>query len=175
VQRGGPWTASPAPSPPSPTKPRTNPPPPPAPADTRSVDQFVVAKKLGGGYASTVHLALDKATGIQVALKVYHRVKLSQLNQYQVKREIRIHSCLDHPNVLRLVRPRGRASEGMAGVGVQVLGVRGQGACEVPLAGKLPCLRCAPPSRRVRPHSPPPPAPRHPSTPRLRTRRACTW
>ncbi|GBF96529.1 aurora protein [Raphidocelis subcapitata] len=67
-----------------------------------SVDQFVVAKKLGGGYASTVHLALDKASGIQVALKVYHRVKLSQLNQYQVKREVRIHACLDHPNVLKL-------------------------------------------------------------------------
>jgi len=73
------------------------------------VDQFTIAKKLGGGYASTVHLAVDKATGIQVALKVYHRVKLSQLNQYQVKREIRIHSCLDHPNVLKLVSCLGRA------------------------------------------------------------------
>ncbi|KAI8468632.1 MAG: kinase-like domain-containing protein [Monoraphidium minutum] len=75
-----------------------------------SIDQFVVAKKLGGGYASTVHLAVCKATGIQVAVKVYHRCKLSQLNHYQlsqlnpyqVKREIRIHSELDHPNVLRL-------------------------------------------------------------------------
>lgn len=32
----------------------------------RAADQFAVAKKLGGGYASTVHLAIDKATGIQV-------------------------------------------------------------------------------------------------------------
>jgi serine/threonine protein kinase len=63
----------------------------------------VVAKKLGGGYASTVHLAIDKATGTQVAIKVYHRCKLSQLNNYQVQREIRIHSCLDHKNVLQLV------------------------------------------------------------------------
>lgn len=69
----------------------------------RSIDQFVVAKKLGGGYASTVHLAIDKATGTQVAIKVYHRCKLSQLNNYQVQREIRIHSCLDHKNVLQLV------------------------------------------------------------------------
>ncbi|WIA36653.1 hypothetical protein OEZ86_007937 [Tetradesmus obliquus] len=67
-----------------------------------SIDQFVVAKKLGGGYASTVHLAIDKATGTQVAIKVYHRCKLSQLNNYQVQREIRIHSCLDHKNVLQL-------------------------------------------------------------------------
>jgi serine/threonine protein kinase len=63
----------------------------------------VVAKKLGGGYASTVHLAIDKATGTQLAIKVYHRCKLSQLNNYQVQREIRIHSCLDHKNVLQLV------------------------------------------------------------------------
>lgn len=71
--------------------------------DCRSIDQFVVAKKLGGGYASTVHLAICKATGTQVAIKVYHRCKLSQLNNYQVHREIRIHSCLDHTNVLQLV------------------------------------------------------------------------
>jgi serine/threonine protein kinase len=62
-----------------------------------------VAKKLGGGYASTVHLAVCKASGVQVAIKVYHRCKLSQLNNYQVHREIRIHSCLDHKNVLQLV------------------------------------------------------------------------
>ncbi|KAF6254672.1 hypothetical protein COO60DRAFT_297186 [Scenedesmus sp. NREL 46B-D3] len=67
------------------------------------IDQFVVAKKLGGGYASTVHLAIDKATGTQVAIKVYHRCKLSQLNNYQVQREIRIHSCVDHKNVLQLL------------------------------------------------------------------------
>jgi hypothetical protein len=51
-----------------------------------------------------VHLAICKATGTQVAIKVYHRCKLSQLNNYQVHREIRIHSCLDHKNVLQLVR-----------------------------------------------------------------------
>jgi serine/threonine protein kinase len=76
----------------------------------RSIDQFVVAKKLGGGYASTVHLAICKATGAQVAIKVYHRCKLSQLNNYQVHREIRIHSCLDHKNVLQLVRWNGAHS-----------------------------------------------------------------
>ncbi len=51
-----------------------------------------------------MHLAVCKLTGIQVAIKMYHRCKLSQLNNYQVKREIRIHSCLDHPNILQLVR-----------------------------------------------------------------------
>jgi hypothetical protein len=46
---------------------------------------------------------------VQVALKAYHRVKLSQLNHYQVRREIRIHGGLDHPNVLRLVSGAPRA------------------------------------------------------------------
>lgn len=50
-----------------------------------------------------MHLAICKRTGMQVAMKMYHRCKLSHLNHYQVKREIRIHSCLDHPNVLPLV------------------------------------------------------------------------
>jgi hypothetical protein len=72
-------------------------------------------RKLGGGYASTVHLAIDKATGIQVAVKVYHRVKLSQLNHYQVQREIKIHAGLDHPNILRLVRGRGGGRGGTNG------------------------------------------------------------
>ncbi len=80
-----------------------------------SIDQFVLAKQLGGGYASTVHLAICKATDIQVAIKVYHRCKLSQLNNYQVQREIRIHSCLDHRNVLQLVSKGGnRAAQGPA-------------------------------------------------------------
>ncbi len=69
----------------------------------RGLHQFILAKELGGGYASTVHLAICRATGLQVAIKMYHRCKLSQLNNYQVKREIRIHSCLDHRHVLRLV------------------------------------------------------------------------
>jgi serine/threonine protein kinase len=76
----------------------------------------VVAKKLGGGYASTVHLAIDKATGTQVAIKVYHRCKLSQLNNYQVQREIRIHSCLDHKNVLQLVSLLGLRTLTVAGL-----------------------------------------------------------
>lgn len=48
----------------------------------------MLAKKLGGGYASTVYLAIDRATGLQVAVKSYHRHKLSALNHYQVRRGI---------------------------------------------------------------------------------------
>lgn len=89
----------------------------------------MVAKKLGGGYASTVHLAICKATGTQVAIKVYHRCKLSQLNNYQVHREIRIHSCLDHKNVLQLVSAGTQAGQRSRGCQQQARHAQPRGAC----------------------------------------------
>jgi hypothetical protein len=47
-----------------------------------------------------------------VALKMYHRVKLSALNHYQVQREIRIHAALSHTAILELVRGWGRGCWG---------------------------------------------------------------
>jgi serine/threonine protein kinase len=78
-----------------------------------------------------VHLAIDRATGIQVAVKVYHRVKLSQLNHYQVQREIRIHAGLDHPNILRLVSPRAAGLRGRGATGVRVQARRRRGPRQV--------------------------------------------
>ncbi len=34
---------------------------------------------------------------------MYHKAKLSELNYFQISREIRIHSQLDHQNILQLV------------------------------------------------------------------------
>ena len=45
-----------------------------------------------------------RTTGNQVAVKLYHKNKLSELNFFQVSREIRIHSSLDHKNIIQLVR-----------------------------------------------------------------------
>jgi Protein kinase domain len=117
-----------------------------------SVDQFVMARKLGGGYASTVHLAVCKATGTQVAIKVYHRCKLSLLNNYQVQREIRIHSCLDHKNVLQLVRARRipwgcgvslSPSSSCEGAGPQHACLPSMNAC-MPLSCCCCCCCCCP-------------------------------
>lgn len=75
----------------------------PPPCNCRRVDQFHLVKNIGSGYASSVYLASDKTTGNQVALKQYHKNKLSELNMFQVAREIKIHSILNHENILQLV------------------------------------------------------------------------
>ncbi len=60
-------------------------------------------KKIGSGYASTVYLASCRSSGNQVAVKLYHKNKLSELNYFQVSREIQIHGNLDHKNIVQLV------------------------------------------------------------------------
>lgn len=66
------------------------------------IDQFHLIRKLGSGYASTVYLSQCKDSGHQVAIKLYHKAKLSELNQFQVSREISIHSRLNHKNIIQL-------------------------------------------------------------------------
>lgn len=79
----------------------------------RRIDQFHLMKKIGSGYASTVYLATCRTTGNQVAVKLYHKSKLSELNHFQVSREVRIHGNLDHKHIVQLVR----ASDLELGVG----------------------------------------------------------
>lgn len=61
-------------------------------------------RKIGSGYASTVYVATCRLTGNQAAIKMYHKNKLSELNKFQVQREIRIHAGLDHKHIIQLVR-----------------------------------------------------------------------
>ena len=72
------------------------------------IDQFHLLKKIGSGYASTVYLATCRTTGNQAAVKLYHKSKLSELNFFQVGREINIHGSLNHKNILQLVCLCGR-------------------------------------------------------------------
>jgi aurora kinase len=68
------------------------------------VRDFVLVKEIGTGNASTVWYAFCKKTSAPLAIKTYKKRKLSPLNRCQVAREINIHSQLDHPNVIALVR-----------------------------------------------------------------------
>lgn len=43
-----------------------------------------------------------KKTSEMVALKVYHMENLCELNHYQVFREVRVHSTLQHQNIISL-------------------------------------------------------------------------
>ncbi|GIL46559.1 hypothetical protein Vafri_3538 [Volvox africanus] len=70
--------------------------------DVWRIDQFHLLRKVGSGYASTVYLGTCRTTGNQVAVKLYHKNKLSELNHFQVAREITIHSGLDHKHIIQL-------------------------------------------------------------------------
>lgn len=66
------------------------------------VEDFELHKELYRGKTSLLYMATDKRSGMQVALKLYRKRKLSTLNRYQVEREIRLHINLNHENIIRL-------------------------------------------------------------------------
>ncbi|KAG2489680.1 hypothetical protein HYH03_011789 [Edaphochlamys debaryana] len=63
---------------------------------------YNIIRKMYTGYASTVYQAMCKKSLEMVALKVYHMQNLCELNHYQVFREIRVHSSLQHQNIIHL-------------------------------------------------------------------------
>ncbi|KAG1670024.1 hypothetical protein FOA52_011180 [Chlamydomonas sp. UWO 241] len=67
-----------------------------------SLSDYSIIRKMYTGYASTVYHATCKKTAEQVALKVYHMENLCELNHFQVYREIRVHSTLQHQNIVHL-------------------------------------------------------------------------
>ncbi|GAX77003.1 hypothetical protein CEUSTIGMA_g4450.t1 [Chlamydomonas eustigma] len=64
---------------------------------------FQLIELLHKGYASLVYKAVSKHGLGSVALKVYNMDKLEELQRYQVYREIRIHSQVQHTNLIRLL------------------------------------------------------------------------
>lgn len=66
------------------------------------IDDYTILTRLYTGYASNVFKAFCKLSMTMVALKVYDFDKLHELCKHQILREIRIHSCLDHDNIVRL-------------------------------------------------------------------------
>ncbi|MEW5308859.1 MAG: hypothetical protein WDW38_000786 [Sanguina aurantia] len=67
-----------------------------------SLSDYNILRKMYTGYASTVYQAMCKKTSEMVALKVYHMENLCELNHYQVFREVRVHSTLQHQNIISL-------------------------------------------------------------------------
>eukprot|EP00884_Botryococcus_braunii_P001181 jgi/Botrbrau1/11063/Bobra.0302s0006.1 len=59
-------------------------------------------EELYSGKASFLHAARCKLSNMPVALKKYRKDRLSELNWHQVQREIRIHSRLNHDNIIQL-------------------------------------------------------------------------
>eukprot|EP01023_Acetabularia_acetabulum_P044574 TRINITY_DN447_c0_g1_i4.p1 TRINITY_DN447_c0_g1~~TRINITY_DN447_c0_g1_i4.p1 ORF type:complete len:603 (-),score=79.52 TRINITY_DN447_c0_g1_i4:487-2295(-) len=63
---------------------------------------FQILKKVYKGKNSRILHAQDRISGMHVAIKSYDVSQLSLIEQTQVAREVRLHSNLTHPNVIRL-------------------------------------------------------------------------
>ena len=66
-------------------------------------EDFEFGAKLGKGKFGDVYIAREKKTNFIVAIKVLNKACIRQLKaQKQVIREIKIHSFLHHPNIIKL-------------------------------------------------------------------------
>jgi len=66
-------------------------------------EDFIFGTKLGKGKYGDVYLAREKITNIILAIKVLDKITIKRLcAQKQVIREIKIHSYLSHPNIIKL-------------------------------------------------------------------------
>lgn len=68
-----------------------------------TIDDFEIGKKLGKGRFGDVFLAREKKTNFIVALKILRKTEINRLNAEKlIVREIKIHSFLDHKNIIKL-------------------------------------------------------------------------
>jgi serine/threonine protein kinase len=73
------------------------------PSKSWTKEDFVMDKQLGHGRFATVYRALEKESGVLVALKVINKQFLIKHNfLHQIRREVEIQSKLEHPNIIRL-------------------------------------------------------------------------
>ena len=68
-----------------------------------SLEDFEIGSKIGKGKYGDVYVAREIRTNFLVALKVLSKSAIRNMKaQKQVVREIKIHSQLDHPNIIKL-------------------------------------------------------------------------
>jgi tRNA A-37 threonylcarbamoyl transferase component Bud32 len=73
-----------------------------SPAD---LDDYNITKNLGQGSYAVVKLATHKKSNVRVAIKVYEKVKLLDIDKMKnVKTEIQNLKELDHPNIIKLFK-----------------------------------------------------------------------
>ena len=66
-------------------------------------EDFEFGSKLGKGKFGDVYLAREKKTNFIVAIKVLDKTAIRSMKaQKQIIREIKIHSYLNHPNIIKL-------------------------------------------------------------------------
>jgi serine/threonine-protein kinase len=75
----------------------------PAALSSALADRYRFARPLGRGGMAKVYLARDLANGRDVALKVLNPEMAKTVGEDRFKREIRVASRLEHPNILRVL------------------------------------------------------------------------
>ncbi|MEW5317869.1 MAG: hypothetical protein WDW38_009133 [Sanguina aurantia] len=65
-----------------------------------SIGDFDIRKLCYNGGISMVYHAVDRQSGISVAIKLYKRAKLNEIERHQVAREIRLHSTLNNEAII---------------------------------------------------------------------------
>lgn len=66
-----------------------------------NLSEFQIIKEIGRGGFSKVYLALHKKTKMQYALKKLNLKKISQTDYKMIINELKIHSKLTHPNIVK--------------------------------------------------------------------------
>ena len=67
------------------------------------ISDFDLGMKLGKGKFGSVYLAREKKSNYVVALKILNKMEIQRLNSEKlIIREIKIHSYVDHPNIIKL-------------------------------------------------------------------------
>ena len=66
------------------------------------LEDYDLHRQLYKGKASLLYSATCKLSGARVALKLYRKARLSELNWWQVTREVRLHARLAHPAIVDL-------------------------------------------------------------------------
>ena len=70
-------------------------------APTHRVGKYILKKKIGEGAFAEVRLAVHEETGEEYAVKVFDRTSFPPDRfERDVRREIRIMQCLNHPNIV---------------------------------------------------------------------------
>ena len=95
---------------------------------------YMLEKVLYRGKASTLYVATCRLSGVSVALKAYAKRRLSNLNWYQVEREIRLHGSLEHENIIQVGAGGSCSLPGMGSVATGSALLR-----LVTVLGKHPC------------------------------------
>lgn len=75
--------------------------------DTNKTEQFKsmykVGSRIGQGAYATVRVAIQIETNLKVAIKIYEKAKIKDLQRRKgVRREIEILEKLDHPNIVKI-------------------------------------------------------------------------